>query len=397
MLPGPLRVSCFIVVLALAGCAGDMVGREASRVVERRVPAGAVNSRPSGTSSGDSGDGAIGDSGTTETPSVPSALRRAAEAAGILVGAAVSAAHLDDAMYRAAVAREFNYVTAENEMKWAATEPRRGELSFTAGDRIVLFAEAHGMKVKGHNLLWPSRLPGWALADTDARLAMAAHIGEVVGHYKGHVVAWDVVNEAIDDDPTHSLRIDGWLKQIGDTYVDQAFTIAHKADPAALLFYNDYGIESAAPRSKGEAMLKLVTRLLKAGVPIHGVGFQTHIAAQGGPATTDFADILKRVTDLGLLVNISELDANVCGVPGSVTDKFNVQKTRFHDITAACVALGRKCHAVTVWGVVDKYSWLNDFAPCGQGETGRPWPLLLDDEYAEKPAWAGVLEALSKR
>jgi endo-1,4-beta-xylanase len=234
---------------------------------------------------------------------------------------------------------------------------------------------------------------------------MTTHIREVVGHYKGYVVAWDVVNEAIDDGPEHSLRSDGWLKQIGDTYVDQAFAIAHQADPNALLFYNDYAIlfyndyaiESATPRSKGEAMLKLVTRLLKSGVPIDGVGFQMHIAAQGGPTTADFADLLKRVTDLGLLVNISELDVNVCDVAGSMTDKFNVQKTRFHDIAAACLALGSHCHAVTMWGVVDKHSWLNAFAPCRQGSAQRPWPLLLDDEYARKPAWEGLFEALSKR
>ncbi len=383
-------------VPAIAGCGGDMVGRQAQGGAE---PRGAIAVESTDTSGNNGPQARIGSGAAAQSSVAPGPLRNLANARETLVGAGVAADRINDSTYVAAVVREFNYVTPENEMKWEVTEPRPGAYAFGGGDDIAMFAKAHGLKVKGHTLVWHSQLPGWtqSLVGRDALEAMTNHIRSLVDHYKGYVTAWDVVNEALADDAGHPLRKDVWSSEIGESYIARAFTLAHQADPNALLFYNDYGIESAAPGSKGSAMLKLVTGLVKAGVPINGVGFQAHMAAHGAPTTSDFADVMKRVTDLGLLVNISEMDVNVCDVPGTKAEKFAMQKRWIHDVAAACFALGRSCHAVTVWGVTDRYSWLNYFSPCGEGKTGQPWGLLLDDEYAEKPAWEGMFEALSRR
>ena len=148
-------------------------------------------------------------------------------------------------------AREFNYLTAEYEMKWGAIEATRGSNDFRAGDAIVSFARGQGMDVKGHALLWHQSLPGWVggLSASDLRAAVAAHIREVAGHFRGRVHAWDVVNEGVSDDGT-GLRDTVFRQKLGDGYIAEAFRLAREADPGALLFYNDYGGEGVGRQSR---------------------------------------------------------------------------------------------------------------------------------------------------
>jgi endo-1,4-beta-xylanase len=327
--------------------------------------------------------GGAADAGPDVAPAIT--LKSAAARTGRLFGAAVGAGHLAEAEYAMVAGREYSWVTPENEMKWNATEPTRGTFTFTHGDAIASFAAANGMQVKGHTLVWHNQLPDWVSTITDGadlRNAMLNHVAQVVAHYQGKVVAWDVVNEGMADNG-QSLRNSVFFQYIGAGYIDDAFNVAHTVDPDARLYYNDYGAEGM--NAKANAVYNLVQGMLARGVPINGVGLQMHTGAGDvSPAVADLAKNMQRLADLGLDVVISEMDVQIC------SSDLDIQATRFHDIVARCVAQPA-CKAVTVWGVPDKYSWLN-----GQS-CAAPSPLLFDDSYLPKPAYTGVLDALLGR
>ena len=333
--------------------------------------------------------GGSGPAGPTPAPQpTPSpdgdSLRLAAQANGRRIGAAVQSGLLLESRYSETAAREFNYLTAEYEMKWGPIEATRGLSNFAAGDDIVAFARSRGMEVKGHTLLWHQSLPGWVsgLSPSDLRAAVAAHIRDVAGHFRGRIHAWDVVNEAVSDDGVN-LRDTVFRQKLGDGYIAEAFRLAREADPGALLFYNDYGGEGSG--SKSNRIYDLVRDLLASGVPIDGVGLQMHISANNRPSDGSIAANIRRLSSLGLVVHISEMDVKVNGVAGSADQKLEAQKSAYKSIVAICVAEPR-CEAVTFWGVSDAHTWLT-------GET----PLLFDAQYAPKPAYTGVLDALRRR
>ena len=191
-------------------------------------------------------------------------------------------------------------LTPENAMKFGLVHPEPDRYDFADADYIVGFAEAHGMQVRGHNLVWHFQLPTWLTEGTWTRDELIdilhQHITTVVGHYRGRVAAWDVVNEAIADDG--SLRDTIWLRGIGPEYIDMAFRWAHEADPDALLFYNDYAGEGLG--AKSDAIYALVQGLLERGVPINGVGLQMHVSLRWSPQPQDVAANMERLGALGL-------------------------------------------------------------------------------------------------
>ena len=311
-------------------------------------------------------------------------LSAAGRAAGKLVGTAIQAGFLGDSRYRAVLDREFNYITAEYQMKWNAIETSRGVRDFSAGDAIVGYAEGQGGRVKGHTLIWHGSIPTWAggLSAADLRSAVESHIRAVGEHYRGRLLAWDVVNEAVADDGS-GLRDTVFRQKLGDGYIADAFRLAHEADPQALLFYNDYGGEDMG--AKSNRIFQLVSGLKAEGVPIDGVGLQMHISAAGRPADASIAANMRRLAALGLLVNISEMDVRVNSVPGTPQARLDAQRSTYHDIVRLCVT-EPACQSVTFWGFTDAHTWIN-------GDT----PLLFDAQYARKPAYTGVLDALSGR
>ena len=318
------------------------------------------------------------------SPSPGDSLRVAAQATGRRIGAAVQSGLLLESRYSETVGREFNYLTAEYEMKWGAIEATRGVSNFSAGDDIVSFARSRGMDVKGHTLLWHQSLPGWVsgLSPTDLRAAVAAHIRDVAGHFRGRVHAWDVVNEAVSDDGVN-LRDTVFRQKLGDGYIAEAFRLAREADPGALLFYNDYGGEGSG--AKANRIYDLLRELVADGVPIDGVGLQMHVSANNRPSDGSIAANMRRLAGLGLIVHVSEMDVKVSGMPGSVEQKLDAQKAAYKSVVGVCLAEPR-CEAVTFWGVTDAHTWIT-------GDT----PLLFDAQYAAKPAYTGVLDALRGR
>jgi endo-1,4-beta-xylanase len=339
-------------------------------------------------SCGGGGGGTAPSPVTTPTPAAGPAwnevarLRDAAAGRGRLVGAAVTSSLLaSNPTYAAAAARHFNYLTAEWEMKWDPIGRTRGQFDFSGGDRIVGFAEANGIAVKGHALLWHQAVPGWvgSLTGSELRAAVAEHVETVARHYRGRIRAWDVVNEAIDDSRP-GLRSTPFSREMGDDYVAEVFRIARRADPDAQLIYNDYGGEGL--NRKSDDVYNLVKDLKQRGL-VDGVGLQMHISASGYPAVAQIQGNIQRLADLGLQVNISEMDVRIRELPAGT--KLERQRQVYREVVAACVAVPR-CEAVTFWGFTDAHSWIDSFF-------GADDPLLFDEQYRVKPAFYGVEDA----
>jgi endo-1,4-beta-xylanase len=321
----------------------------------------------------------------TETFVYPRSLRAAAEARGLLVGSCVEGTPAkrlwEDPTYASVLLRECNYLTPENNMKWEAIE----EWGFAPADALVKFASDHQMKVKGHCLIWHEWLPARINSNLSAdalRQAVEKHIREEVGHYRGKVYAWDVVNEAVDNNG--ELRKTIFLDKLGEGYIAEAFQLAHEADPDALLFYNDY---AEWPGAKSDRVYELVKKLVADGVPIHGVGMQMHLMAWNHASPEDIAANVRRLVALGLKVAITEMDVRISEseLPGTLTERLEIQRRIYHDVIAACIR--EKVTGITFWGFTDAHSWIDlTFGPDD--------PLLFDENYQPKPAYWGVMDAL---
>jgi endo-1,4-beta-xylanase len=340
------------------------------------------------TVAGSACGGGSGNGGTPVSPTPPPAstdtLKAAADSIGRLVGTAVQSGLLANGQYEAVAGREFNYITAEYEMKWNVLEPSPGFDDFRAGDAIVGYAASRNQRVKGHTLIWHGATPSWvnSLSPVDLRLAVERHIRTVGAHYRGRVHAWDVVNEAVADDGL-GLRDTVFRQKLGDSYIADAFRLARESDPGARLFYNDYGGEGLG--AKANRIYDLVRDLMASGVPIDGIGLQMHVSANNRPPNASIASNIRRLADLGLTVHISEMDVRVNGVSGSQQARLDAQRVAYQEIVRLCVAEPR-CEAVTFWGFTDAHTWIN-------GDS----PLLFDAQYVAKPAYTGVLDALRGR
>ena len=248
-------------------------------------------------------------------------LRQEAENAGLLIGTAVRPSQLSEAAYASTLAREFSMVEAEDAMKWWVLRPDRATFDFRQGDEVVRFAEAHRMKVRGHCLVWGRYNPDWLTQGhfTTRQLSrlLHEHISRVMKHYEDQVFAWDVVNEALDENG--NVRDSLWYNQPGigfsekgTAYIEQVFRWAHEADPHALLFYND--AEGEELNRKSDAIYAMVKDFKRRGVPIDGVGLQLHIPALDADIDSIAAEVfanIARLTALGLQVHITELDVSL--------------------------------------------------------------------------------------
>ena len=323
-------------------------------------------------------------------------LRGLASAKGRSFGVSVDATFFgaNPAAYDAVVAREFNLIVAGNVMKWSSIHrDSRYSYRWANPDSMVAFAQANGMKVRGHTLAWHQQNPTWLTNTTwdpeTLKVVLKEHIDSVVGHYKGKILAWDVVNEAFNDG-TGSLRVTGspWAALLGAAYIDIAFQEARAADPAALLFYNDYNLET--PGLKQDSVFARLSSMKARGIPIDGIGFQAHFQvnadATGVPSKETLVATFNRFAALGLKIHVTELDIRV-RTPGATAAELAAQAQGFTNVTAACLAVSA-CEAMVVWGLNDGESWVNTTFP-GYGQA-----LLFDDSYGKKATYNAVSAAL---
>ena len=316
-------------------------------------------------------------------------LRTLAETNGLMIGSVGDRGFRltgqEGARFRTVLSREFGVLTAENDMKFARVRPARGQYDFGWADSLVAFAAANGMKMRGHTLVWHRQLAPWLTRGQwtreEARRQLEEHVTTVVRHFRGRLLAWDVVNEAIDDDG--SQRSTFWSEHVGPDYIEFAFRVAHAADPDVPLFYNDYGIESINPKS--DSVYALLKRLLDRGVPVHGIGFQGHFEVGQVPAKEELAKNFARFAALGLKIQITELDIRV---PLPATEEHaRVQAENYHDVIAVCLEIAA-CDTVVTWGFTDAFSWIPGQFP------GFGAAHLFDENYEPKPAYSRILELL---
>jgi endo-1,4-beta-xylanase len=328
-------------------------------------------------------------------------LRQEAEKARVLIGAAVRFSQLSEAAYTSTLGREFSMLEAEDAMKWRTLRPDAGSYDFRQGDEIVRFALAHQMKVRGHCLVWGRDNPEWLAQGqfTTRELArlMREHIIRVMKHYEGQVFAWDVVNEALDENG--EVRDSLWYNQpgigvsgTGIAYIEQAFRWAHEADPNAMLFYNE--AEGEGMNRKSDAIYAMVKDFKRRGVPIDGIGLQMHISALDANLATIAVDLsrnIARLTAIGLQVHITELDVSlpIDSTGQSRSQDLNRQAEIYRAIVRACLN-NRGCTAIQTWGFTDKYSWIGSHS---RGTRGQALPF--DRTYEPKPAYRAMLEELA--
>ncbi|NLU31544.1 MAG: hypothetical protein GXX04_02845 [Clostridiaceae bacterium] len=283
---------------------------------------------------------------------------------------------------------QFNCITPENIMKPEGMQPTEGYFSFALPDAMVKFAEENNLKVVGHTLVWHQQSGRFLGQTSDREKAieqLCNHITTVVSNYKGRIMSWDVVNEAVKDgaplpadgDWTKCLRETQWLRSIGPDYIEMAFRFAHEADPDAKLYYNDYNLND---KTKATVVHAMVKDLKEQGVPIHGIGMQGHYSTD--ISITSVENSIRMFSELGVEVSITELDVTVNNASGSLTRE---QEVRQAIVYAKLFKLFKEYKddivRVTFWGTVDNKSWRSDKFPC-----------LFNRDYTPKEAYYAVLD-----
>ena len=335
----------------------------------------------------------------------PATLREAGKARNVILGAAATPSHLDEPEYALTLAQQFRQLEPENQMKFAVVHPRPGSdasaYDFVPADRLVAFANQHDMLVRGHCLVWHQQVAEWVRSGLASQTydshalsdILQNHISTVMQHYAGKVWAWDVVNEAFNNNGT--LRSTVWYDSPGigfagkgTGYIEQSFRWAHAADPAAKLFYNDYDAE--AINAKSDAIYAMAKDFLTRGVPLDGIGFQAHLNLRFNDPRmmASFAANLKRFSDLGLEVHITELDV---ALDRNDALRLAAQAAVYSNVTAICLHT-RSCTVLQTWGFTDKYSWIPGFSKGRQG-----WALPYDATYKPKPAYDRMLKTLQSK
>lgn len=298
------------------------------------------------------------------------------------------------------IARHFNSLTAENQMKFGELHPEENRYDFAAADEIAAFATRHKMGLRGHTLVWHNQTSDWVFTDPSTGgpasrelllKRLKSHIDTVAGRYKGKIYAWDVVNEAVEDKGDQILRSTKWLELIGEDYLLQAFRLAHEADPKALLFYNDYNETDPIKRVK---IYNLVRSLLEKGAPIHGIGMQAHWNIYG-PTVEEIREAIELYASLGVQLHVTELDVSMfrfddkrADLTEPTPEMEELQERRYEEIFRLFREYQSVITSVTFWGASDEYTWLDDFPVQGR----KNWPLLFDTQHQPKRSFWRVVD-----
>lgn len=308
------------------------------------------------------------------------------------IGTAIDDLALEtDFFYAATAIKQFNSFTPENIFKPEYLHPSPLVFNWTAADNLVHYCEAIGARLHGHTLIWHNQLPAWmssfegSTAEWDAM--MKTHIQTIVSHFKGKVAAWDVVNEAFNEDGT--LRNSIWKEKLGSSYIEKAFLYAAEADPDALLFYNDYNLESNPTKRK--SVLNLLQKLKARGVKIDGIGVQMHVSIDY-PEPMQIADALQEIASHKLRIHISELDISVNPSGNKIAPTADLLQEQA-DLLGTIVLNYNQLpeayqYGITFWGVADHYSWIRSYY------NRIDYPLLFDENYKPKPCYCKLIELL---
>jgi len=366
-----------------------------------------------GSSGGGSGGGASSASSSSSStssalpdPSTAPALKTVF-AAKFKIGMAIEPTQTTQNPSRDLLIKHASSITAENVMKPATIGPSEGVYDYSQADQLITFAQANGIAVRGHTLVWHQTAPNWFFAGSQAdpvaykalvRLRLETYVTNVVTHFKGKVYAWDVVNEVASDTAGETYRNSAWYQALGPDYIEYAFRAARAADPTVKLYINDYSTEDAAKRTR---LIQIVQDLLNKGVPIDGVGHQAHLNTASSVPNLEAA--LTAVEALNLENHVTELDVSLYTDPGScyanqtgcaaaltvgsaaLTTALRAQAVLYRSLYTM-LATHPSVKSVTTWGVADDHTWLKTWPV-----TRLNLPLLFDEAGLPKSAfWASV-------
>lgn len=320
-----------------------------------------------------------------------------------------------DIKSKAIVSKEFNSISPENSLKWMFVQPEYNQFNFKVADDYVKYGIENNMYVVGHALIWHSQLSEFVSSIEDKNKfyqVVENHINKLVSRYKNKIDAWDVVNEAFNEDGT--LRESVFFNNMGKNYIQEVFKLASQADPNADLIYNDYNLYKTEKR---KAILKMVQSIKSKGVKISGIGVQAHWDLNS-PTIKEIEQIILDISNIGCSVSFTELDISVLPSPWELAGaevnqnftQFEGDKTmnpypkdlpeflsiklakRYQDIFNLFVKHKDKISRVTFWGVSDKHSWLNDWPIKGRTN----YPLLFDKNHQTKQAYNSLIEIKTK-
>ncbi len=318
-------------------------------------------------------------------------------------GAAVRVDYLADQFdYKTAILEHCQMVVGEGGLKWIDLRPTRDDFVFDQPDRLIAFADANGMKMRGHTLAWYGAMPDWTqqiASETEAEGELVRHIEMVVGRYKGRIPSWDVINEAIADHPTPDspYRDSIWQQRLGKRFVELSLRTAAAVDPDVQLVINDYAIENPTDqcRAKREALLNMLRDLKDRDVPLHAVGIQGHLLGDQEIDKDGLSRFVEAVVGMDLEVLVTELDVIDNKLPASTYDRDQIAAATANDFLRAICDVKRP-GAILTWGITDRYTWVPMWFTRDDGKPNRPLPLDVNyrpkalmqviEEYTRVPA-----------
>lgn len=296
-----------------------------------------------------------------------------------------------DPEYKSIAIKQFNSITPENIFKAQYIHPEPSLFNWTEADSLEVFCQKSNKRLHGHTLIWHQQLPQWILdfqgSPLDWEQLMKVHIQTVMAHFKNKATAWDVVNEAFNEDGT--LRNSIWKQKLGDGYIEKAFLFAREADPNALLFYNDYNLESNT--TKLNSVISFLNNLRNRGVKIDGVGVQMHISTHD-PEPTQIANTFQKIAAQHYKIHVSELDISINPSGKDFVPKeelFKEQANLLGSLVWNYNQVPKQLqYGITFWGISDKNSWIRYFY------NREDYPLLYDDNYLPKPCYCKLITTL---
>mgnify|MGYP000689857032 CR=1 FL=1 len=332
-------------------------------------------------------------------------LRDLARRSGRYFGTAASVPTLlTDPAYRALIRSQCSVITPENELKWATLRPAPGVFNWLLADQAVAMAQEDGLAIRGNCFTWANGNPWWfdvpqLFNPGNALALLEEHISAVIGRYKHAVRSWDVVNEATNGQGYYPTP---WAKALGPRYIDNAFTIAHRADPTAQLVMNEYNLEytNRYSRDRQRVLIKVLDDVLSRDVPVHAVGIQAHLeyaAIRDQFDPKQHRQFLRTLASMGLKILITELDVIDLNLPtDTVARDRGIASTyqRYLDTILTEPAV----EGVTTWGLSDKYSWMNNAEQdrFARADGTEQRPLMYDEQLAAKPARTAAASALTR-
>ncbi|MDG2169735.1 MAG: endo-1,4-beta-xylanase [Opitutales bacterium] len=323
-------------------------------------------------------------------------LKDLADARDFYIGVALT----PNPVHHSLIAKEFNSVTAENHLKPGRllVDAANWKFDFSKADELLTFAEANGMRMRGHTLIW-GKFPGMTFPKqwiehingaSDKKQTMEAlikrYIETVMGHFKGRIPAWDVVNEPMAG---KGLYPSIFSNSMGEEYIDFSFHVAREVDPDCSLFLNEQIQDYDGPQ--GTAFLALLKRLVERGVPIDGVGLQSHHINRIHD-TDALERYIRSIGQLELKVEITELDVRL-RLFGNEKDPYQAQGDQFKKIVEVCLN-DPACIGVTLWGLTDRNNWMDSVPPFKWKSPNAP--NMFDEDMNRKPAYLGIWNALNE-